>query len=104
MTIIRVSMLSISYSTIYGTSSSSAATLTIPVGAATAGNPSHEPVSLTVKRGDRIEVINEDSSPHTVTNGKGPDDPDTGKKLDTTIILPGTPDEPEIEDVKLSTI
>jgi cytochrome c oxidase subunit II len=96
MTIIGVSMLSISYSTIYGTSSSSAATtLTIPVGAATPGNPSYEPVSLTVKRGDEIEVINEDSSPHTVTNGKGPDDPDTGKKFDTTIIPPGTPDEPE---------
>ena len=88
-------MLSISYSTIYGISSSSAATLTIPVGAATPGNPSYEPVSLTVKRGDEIEVINEDSSPHTVTNGKGPDDPDTGKKFDTTIIPPGTPDEPE---------
>jgi hypothetical protein len=54
VTIIGVSMLSISYSTIYGTSSSSAATLTIPVGVATPGNPSYEPVSLTVKRGDEI--------------------------------------------------
>ena len=54
MTIIGVSMLSISYSTIYGNSSSSAATLTIPVGVATPGNPSYEPVSLTVKRGDEI--------------------------------------------------
>ena len=95
MTIRGVSMLSISHSTIYGTSSSSAAYLTIPVGSATSGNPSYEPVSLTVKRDDEIEVINEGSSPHTVTNAKGPDDPDTGKKFDITIIPPGTPDEPE---------
>ena len=58
-----------------------AATLTIPVGAASPGNPSYEPVSLTVKRGDEIDVVNKDSSPHTATNGKGPDDPDTGKKF-----------------------
>jgi plastocyanin len=63
-----------------------AATLTIPVGASTAGNPSYDPVSLTVKKGDEIDVVNKDSSPHTVTSGKTPDAPDAGKQFDTSII------------------
>jgi cytochrome c oxidase subunit II len=63
-----------------------AATLTIPVGASTAGNPSYDPVSLTAKKGDEIDVVNKDSSPHTVTSGKTPDAPDAGKQFDTSII------------------
>ena len=68
------------------TSAPAAATLTIPVGASTAGNPSYDPVSLTVKKGDEIDVVNKDSSPHTVTSGKTPDAPDAGKQFDTSII------------------
>ena len=67
-----------------------AATLTIPVGASTAGNPSYDPVSLTVKKGDEIDVVNKDSSPHTVTSGKTPDAPDAGKQFDTSIINAGS--------------
>jgi cytochrome c oxidase subunit II len=76
-----------------GSSSTSApaaaATLTIPVGASTPGNPSYDPVSLTVKKGDEIDVVNKDSSPHTVTSGKAPDAPDAGKQFDTSIINGG---------------
>src|SRR3712207_2738392 len=54
-----------------GTTTAAAATLTIPNGAATPGNPAYEPASLTVKKGDAIEVVNEDSVPHTVTSGTG---------------------------------
>lgn len=68
------------------TSAPAAATLTIPVGASTAGNPSYDPVSLTIKKGDEIDVVNKDSSPHTVTSGKTPDAPDAGKQFDTSII------------------
>jgi cytochrome c oxidase subunit II len=74
------------------TSSSSvanAATLTIPVGAATPGNPAYEPVSLTVKKGDEINVVNKDTSPHTVTSGTGLEDPEAGKMFDTSIINAG---------------
>jgi cytochrome c oxidase subunit II len=71
------------------TAAAAAATLTIPVGASTPGNPSYEPVSLTVKKGDEVEVVNKDSSPHTVTSGKAPDAPDVGKQFDTSIINPG---------------
>jgi cytochrome c oxidase subunit II len=66
-----------------------AATLTIPVGAATPGNPSYDPLSLTVKKGDEIDVVNKDSSPHTVTSGKAPDAPDVGKQFDTSIVNVG---------------
>src|SRR5215207_475648 len=63
-----------------------AATLTIPTGAATPGNPAYEPASLTVKKGDAIDVVNKDSSPHTVTSGTGVEDPNAGKMFDTSII------------------
>jgi plastocyanin len=66
-----------------------AVTLTIPVGASTPGNPSYDPISLTVKKGDEIDVVNKDSSPHTVTSGKAPDAPDAGKQFDTSIINGG---------------
>jgi plastocyanin len=72
-----------------GGSTAAAATLTIPVGAATPGNPSYDPLSLTVKKGDEINVVNKDSSPHTVTSGKAPDAPDAGKQFDTSIVNVG---------------
>ena len=71
-----------------GTTTTAAATLTIPMGAATPGNPAYEPASLTVKKGDAIEVVNEDSSPHTVTSGTGLEDPNAGQMFDTSIITP----------------
>ena len=71
------------------TSAANAATLTIPVGAATPGNPAYEPVSLTVKKGDEINVVNKDTSPHTVTSGTGLEDPEAGKMFDTSIINAG---------------
>lgn len=70
------------------TTTAAAATLTIPMGAVTPGNPAYEPASLTVKKGDAIEVVNEDSSPHTVTSGTGLEDPNAGQMFDTSIITP----------------
>ena len=69
-------------------SAAAAATLTIPMGAATPGNPAYEPASLTVKKGDAIDVANEDSVPHTVTSGTGLQDPNAGQMFDTSIITP----------------
>jgi plastocyanin len=68
------------------TTTAAAATLTIPMGSATPGNPAYEPASLTVKKGDVIDVVNEDTSPHTVTSGTGLEDPNAGKMFDTSII------------------
>jgi cytochrome c oxidase subunit 2 len=64
------------------------ASVTIPPGASTQGNPAYSPDTLTVKKGDSVAVINKDSVPHTVTNGKDPSDPTSGKLFDTSIISP----------------
>ena len=66
-----------------------AATLKIPQGASVQGNPAYDPDSLSVKVGDTIAVDNEDSAPHTVTNGKDATDPNMGKLFDTSIINAG---------------
>jgi plastocyanin len=58
------------------------------MGAATPGNPAYEPASLTVKKGDAVDVVNKDSSPHTVTSGTGLEDPNAGQMFDTSIITP----------------
>ncbi len=69
------------------TTTTAAATLTIPAGAATPGNPAYEPASLTVKKGDAIDVVNKDSSPHTVTSGTGLVDPIACKMFVISIII-----------------
>jgi cytochrome c oxidase subunit 2 len=73
-----------------GTSSVAASgpSLTIPQGASVQGNPSYQPATLTVKKGDTIQVQNKDTTPHTVTSGKTLEDPNKGKDFDTSIISP----------------
>ena len=63
--------------------------ITIPSGASVQGNPSYNPADLKVKKGDTITVSNTDTAAHTVTSGKGGDDPDSGKAFDTSIINAG---------------
>jgi plastocyanin len=63
--------------------------LTVLQGASIQGNPACSPDPVTVKRGDVIQVVNKDSVPHTVTNGKGPDDSNSGKLFDTSIVNAG---------------
>jgi plastocyanin len=65
------------------------ATLTVLQGASIQGNPAFNPNSISVKKGSIVQVVNKDSVPHTVTNGKGPDDPNSGKLFDTSIINAG---------------
>jgi cytochrome c oxidase subunit 2 len=77
-----------------------AATLKIPQGASVQGNPSYDPDTITVKAGDTIAVENEDSTPHTVTNGKDATDPNMGKLFDTSIINAGDSSEIVTTDLK----
>jgi plastocyanin len=74
--------------------------LRILQGASTQGNPAYEPSTLTVKKGDSIQVTNKDSVPHTVTNGKDASDPTSGKLFDTSIINAGS--TAQISTAKLS--
>lgn len=66
------------------------ATLTVLQGASIQGNPAFSPNPVNVKKGNVVLVENKDSVPHTVTNGKGPDDPNSGKLFDTSIINAGS--------------
>ncbi|HYY71465.1 MAG TPA: plastocyanin/azurin family copper-binding protein, partial [Nitrososphaeraceae archaeon] len=64
-------------------------TLTILEGSSTQGNPAYDPTELSVKKGNIIKVDNVDSLPHTVTNGVGPNDPNSAKIFDTSLIMGG---------------
>lgn len=55
----------------------------IPAGASGQGNPSFEPATIEVKKGDAIEWTNKDNVPHTVTSFA-----DDGKSFDSSIIMP----------------
>jgi plastocyanin len=63
--------------------------LTILAGASVQGSPSYDPATLTIKKGDKITVTNKDNLPHTVTSGTGPQDPNSAKSFDTSIIEGG---------------
>jgi len=71
------------------TSGPSGPSLSILQGASIQGNPAFNPNPISVKKGSVVQVLNKDSVPHTVTNGKGPDDPNSGKLFDTSIINAG---------------
>ena len=58
-------------------------------GAVTQGNPDYDPDVLTVTKGNTILVDNVDMMPHTVTNGEGASDANSGKIFDTSIINGG---------------
>jgi plastocyanin len=71
-----------------GSAAASGPSLTIPQGASVQGNPAYQPATLSVKKGDTIQVQNKDTTPHTVTSGKTLEDPNKGKDFDTSIIAP----------------
>lgn len=66
----------------------SSVSLSIPAGSSTPGNPAYDPATLTVTKGDVIEVTNDDIAPHTVTNGASPGDANAGQLFDTSIMMP----------------
>ena len=60
----------------------------ILAGSATQGNPSYGPDPATASSDALVTWVNEDTVPHTATSGSGPQDPETGKLFDTSIIMP----------------
>jgi plastocyanin len=52
-------------------------------GSSIKGNPSYEPSTAKVSKGDVIAWVNADTAPHTVTSGTGADDPESGKRFDS---------------------
>jgi cytochrome c oxidase subunit 2 len=68
-------------------SAAAGVTLSIPSGAATPGNPAYDPAELSVKKGDVVNVVNNDNAIHTATSGNGPED--AGQAFDTSLIMVG---------------
>ena len=52
------------------------------------GNIIFKPQTITIKQGDEVFIGNNDTSPHSITNGIGPNDPLSGKLFDTGVIKP----------------
>ncbi|MGE5634219.1 MAG: plastocyanin/azurin family copper-binding protein [Deltaproteobacteria bacterium] len=63
------------------------------------GYPNYDPKELTVKRGATIIINNNDIMPHTVTNGIGPIDSESGKVFATNIIKGGDSYELKIGEI-----
>ena len=72
-----------------GTAAGPSVILNIPEGSSVQGNPAYEPDPLTITAGDTVEVSNQDTVPHTVTSGTGPEDAESGSQFDTSIIDAG---------------
>jgi cytochrome c oxidase subunit 2 len=64
-------------------------TLTVLEGSSVQGNPAYDPDPLSVTAGDAVEVSNQDTVPHTVTSGTGPEDAESGSQFDTSIMDAG---------------
>ena len=52
------------------------------------GNTVYNPQNVTIKTGEEILILNNDTTSHTFTNGMGPDDQLSGKLFDTGTIEP----------------
>ena len=66
-----------------------AVTLTILAGSSIQGSPDYDPDELTVAAGSEVTVTNDDTLPHTVTSGTGPQDPNSAQLFDTSLINGG---------------
>jgi plastocyanin len=64
-------------------------TINILEGSSIQGSPDYDPDELTASAGAEVTVVNQDTLPHTVTSGTGPQDPNSGQLFDTSLINGG---------------
>jgi plastocyanin len=64
-------------------------TINILEGASIQGSPDYDPEDLTASAGAEVTVVNQDTLPHTVTSGTGPQDPNSAQLFDTSLINGG---------------
>jgi plastocyanin len=67
-----------------GSSTASEIHVSIVEGASTMDEHAFDPNPVNVKVGYNITWTNDDSQPHTVTSGTGPEDPNVGKEFDSS--------------------
>lgn len=58
--------------------------VSMPEGASTMDDQAFDPNPVNIKVGDNVTWTNDDSQPHTVTSGTGPNDPNIGKEFDSS--------------------
>ncbi|MDP8888990.1 MAG: plastocyanin/azurin family copper-binding protein, partial [Thermoproteota archaeon] len=64
-------------------------TINILEGSSIQGNPDYDPEELTASAGAEVTVVNQDTLPHSVTSGTGPQDPESAQLFDTSLINGG---------------
>jgi plastocyanin len=64
-------------------------TINILEGSSIQGSPDYDPEELTASAGAEVSVVNQDTLPHTVTSGTGPQDPNSAQLFDTSLINGG---------------
>jgi plastocyanin len=74
---------------ISGTKVSPGITVSIVSGAGIMGDKAFQPNPLTIKVGDNVTWINDDTVMHTVTSGSGPNDPNEGKQFNSGLLAEG---------------
>jgi plastocyanin len=80
--------------TVQGETTAGGTIITIPSGSSVQGNPDYEPDDAKAPLNDNIVWVNEDTVPHTATSGTGPEDPNSGKIFDTSIVNGGEESSP----------
>jgi plastocyanin len=58
------------------------------IGKDASGNVVFQPSNITIKIGEEILILNNDTAPQSFTNGKGRNDPNAGTIFDTGLIQP----------------
>src|ERR671918_2215885 len=72
-----------------GAATAGGPTINILDGSSVQGSPDYDPEELTASAGSEVTVVNQDTLPHTVTSGTGPQDPESAQLFDTSIINGG---------------
>ena len=74
-----------------GTKVPAGMTVSIVRDAAIMGDKAFQPNPLTIKVGDNVTWINNDTVMHTVTSSSGPTDPNEGKQFNSGLLAEGQP-------------
>src|ERR687896_177061 len=72
-----------------GATTAGGPTINILEGSSVQGSPDYDPEELTASAGSEVTVVNQDTLPHTVTSGTGPQDPNSAQLFDTSLINGG---------------
>jgi plastocyanin len=72
-----------------GAATTGGPTINILEGSSIQGSPDYDPEELTASAGAEVSVVNQDTLPHTVTSGTGPQDPNSAQLFDTSLINGG---------------